>query len=270
MSSRFPERARRALLVVPLLLAGAAPVPSVPATLRVCADPNNLPFSNRRGEGFENRVAELLAGELGAELLYTWWAQRRGFLRNTLNAGECDVVLGLLGSTDAALTTAPWYRSTYVFVTRARGPVVRSLDDDALRRLRVGIHLIGGDHADTPPGHALARRGIVENVVGYSIYGDYSRENPPARIIEAVAAGEIDVAIVWGPFAGYFAPRQPVPLRVTAVRPDSEPGLPFRFDIAMAVRRGDDALRRRLERAVERRRHAIDRILASYGVPRPT
>jgi mxaJ protein len=216
-------------------------------------------------EGFENRVAELLAAELGASLEYVWWAQRRGFLRNTLGADACDVVLGIPAATDAVLATEPWYHSTYVAVARRDGPRIRSLDDPALRRVRVGVHLIGDDYANTPPAEALARRGIVENLVGFPIYGDYREANPPARLIEAVANGDVDVAIVWGPFAGYFAPRQQVPLVVRRI-PDSEPGLPLAFDIAMGVRKGNDSLRRRLETAVVQRRAEIDSVLARYGV----
>jgi ABC-type amino acid transport substrate-binding protein len=126
--------------------------------LRVCADPNNLPFSNERGEGFENKLAEMLAADLGAELRYTWWAQRRGFFRNTLRAGSCDVVLGVPAGFELALTTSPYYRSTYAFVSRKdRHLGVRSFDDEALRRLKVGVQLVGDDGANTPPAHALAR-----------------------------------------------------------------------------------------------------------------
>ena len=238
--------------------------------LRVCADPNNLPFSNARGEGFENRLAELMARELGRRVEYTWWAQRRGFVRNTLDAGACDVVMGVPSSFELARPTRPYYRSTYVFVSRAGGRSrVRSFDDPALRRLRVGVQMIGDDYANAPPAHALARRGIVRNVVGYSVYGDYATPNPPARIVEAVARGEVDVAVVWGPLAGYFAPRQPLPLRLDPVTPQIDlPFLPFVFDISMAVRRGDDSLRAELDRALVRARPAIDSILAAYGVPR--
>ena len=149
--------------------------------LRVCADPNNLPFSNQRGEGFENRLASLIARDLHARVEYTWWAQRRGFVRNTLKTGSCDVIMGVPATMDMVLHTAPYYRSTYVFVTRrTRGIVVRSLDDPVLRRVRVGVQLIGDDGANTPPAHALARRGIVQNVRGYTVYGDYSTDSPPS------------------------------------------------------------------------------------------
>jgi mxaJ protein len=256
---------------MPSPLAPVSPTVRATGVLRVCADPNNLPFSNERGEGFENRLADLVARELGARVEYTWWAQRRGFFRQTLNAGRCDVVMGVPSSIEMAATTRPYYRSSYVFVSRAdRGPVVRSFDDPALRRLRVGVAVIGDDYANSPPAHALAQRGIVDNVVGYSVYGDYARPNPPAHIVEAVAAGEVDVAVVWGPLAGYFAPRQGVPLRLVPVTPEIDlPFLPFVFDIAVGVRRGDDALRAEIDRVLARRRTEVRRILDAYGVPWP-
>ncbi|HEY6066832.1 MAG TPA: substrate-binding domain-containing protein [Thermoanaerobaculia bacterium] len=243
---------------------------SVPRELRVCADPNNLPFSNSKLEGFENRIAEVVARDLHANLRYTWWAQRRGFLRNTLKAGLCDVVMGLPSAIEMAQTTRPYYRSTYVFVTRAARKLrVTSLDDPRLKKWKVGVQIIGDDYANAPPAHALSRRGIVENVVGYSVYGDYSEPNPPARIVEAVANGEVDVAIVWGPLAGYFAKRQRVPLAVAPVSPQIDlPFLPFVFDISVGVRRGDDALKDEIDAVLARRRGAIDGILDGYGVPR--
>jgi mxaJ protein len=237
--------------------------------LRVCADPNNLPFSNQQQAGFENRLAELLAKDLGAELRYTWWAQRRGFFRNTLNAGLCDVVLGIPHDFELALPTRPYYRSTYVFVSRTgSGFDVTSLEDPLLRRARIGVHLVGDDYANTPPAHAFARRGLAENIVGFSLYGNYAEPNPPARIIEAVAGGEIDVAVVWGPFAGYFGQRSKVPLRIAPVRPQYDgPGVRFVFDIALGVRKGDQALRKNLEAVLARRHEQIRRILDQYGVP---
>jgi mxaJ protein len=240
-----------------------------PPVLRVCADPNNLPFSNRAEEGFENRIADLLAAELGAELRYTWWAQRRGFVRNTLAAGTCDLIAGVPAHFEPVATTAPYYRSTYVFVTRPElKPAIRSFDDPRLRRLRIGVHLIGDDYSNPPPVTALARRGIVRNVAGYSIYGDYRDPNPPARLVEAVARGDVDVAIVWGPLGGYFATREAAPLRVTPVlEPDDGDGVPFVFAIAMGVRHGDTALARKVGTALVRREAAIRRILERYGLP---
>jgi mxaJ protein len=237
--------------------------------LRVCADPNNLPFSNERGEGFENRIAELIAADLGARLEYTWFAQRRGFIRNTLRAGLCDVVMGVPTSFELASTTRPYYRSTYVFVTREdRRLQIASLDDPALTRLEIGVHVIGDDYTNPPPLHALGRRKIIQNVAGYSLFGDYAQPNPPARLVEAVAKKEVDVAIVWGPFAGYFGKRQDVPLTLTPVSPEIDlPFLPFVFDIAMGVRRGEEPFREELEQVLDRREGEIDRILADFGVP---
>lgn len=259
------------LLAVLALLSGAAALLAAgvpPRVLRVCSDPNNLPFSNRRLEGFENRLAELVARDMGAEVSYTWHAQRRGFLRNTLNAGECDVVPGIPASYELALATRPYYRSSYVFVTR-RGTAVRSFDDPALHRMRIGVQLVGDDYANAPPAHALAARGVVGNVHGYSVYGDYRRESPPAAVVEAVARGEVDVAVVWGPLAGWAARRQPVPLEIVPVSPQIDlPFLPFVFDIAMGVRRSDTALKEELDAILERRQPEIDALLDEYGVPR--
>jgi mxaJ protein len=237
--------------------------------LRVCADPNNLPFSNQAEQGFENRIARLIAADLGAEVRYTWWAQRRGFVRNTLRAGECDLIPGVPARFEPVATTAPYYSSSYVFVTRADlEPTIESLDDPRLRRLRIGVHLIGDDYANPPPVTALARRGIVRNVAGFSIYGDYRDPNPPARLIEAVARGEVDVAIVWGPLGGYFATREAVPLRVTRTRElDDGKDVPFVFQIAMGVRPEDSLLLRRVDSALTRRRDEVRRILGEYGVP---
>ena len=244
--------------------------PAGPRVLRVCADPNNMPFSNERGEGFENRIAELLAADLGAELQYTWWAQRRGFFRNTLRAGECDVVLGVPASFELALTTSPYYRSSYAFVYRKdRNLSIASFDDAALKKLKIGVQLVGDDAANAPPAHALAARGIVENVRGYTVYGDYARPDPTASIVEAVADGEVDVGVVWGPQAGYFARRSRAPLAVVPVSPQIDrPFLPFVYDISMGVRRGEDGLREELDRFIERRRAEINRVLDEYGVPR--
>jgi mxaJ protein len=244
--------------------------PSERRALRVCSDPNNLPFSNQKLEGFENRIAELVAREMNLSVEYTWWAQRRGFIRNTLRAGICDVVIGVPSSYELALTTAPYYRSTYAFVYRKdRNLKIRSFDDAVLREVKIGVQLIGDDSANTPPAHALSNRRIVENVKGYTVYGDYAKANPPAGIIEAVARGEVDVAIVWGPLAGYFARMQRVGLDVVPVSPEiDQPFLPFVFDISIGVRRGEDAFKAELDEILRRKRFEIERILDEYNVPR--
>jgi mxaJ protein len=238
--------------------------------LRVCSDPNNLPFSNEKQEGFENKIAELIARDMNLKLEYTWWAQRRGFVRNTLKSDLCDLIVGMPSSSELALTTVPYYRSTYVFVWRKdRGLNIHSFDDEALHKLRIGVQMIGDDFANSPPAHALTNRSIVQNVKAYSVYGDYAQPNPPARVVEAVAKGEVDVAIVWGPTAGFFAKKERVPLSIAPVTPQIDlPYLPFVYDISMGVRRGDDAFKERLETIIENRRSEIDGILDRYGVPR--
>lgn len=240
-----------------------------PQPLRVCADPNNLPFSNQRLEGFENKIAELLAKEFQAELQYTWWPQRRGFLRNTLHAGSCDVVMGIPASFDSVLTTQPYYRSTYVFVYPRHAEYhIASFDDPVLHRLKIGVHLIGDDYANSPPAHLLSLKGIVDNVVGYSVFGNYAENSPPGKIIDAVAAGEVNVAIVWGPIAGYFAKKQPIPLTLVPAPIDATSSvIPLAYSIAMGVRREDGNLKRKLDDALQRKAADIHKILEEYGAP---
>jgi mxaJ protein len=272
MCSRFPERVVRAMgalaLAVCVSCAGAVE-PSAPEerVLRVCADPDNLPYSKADGSGFENRIAELIASELGAHLAYTWLPQRRGFVRKTLNERACDVIIGVPADYESTRTTAPYYRSTYVFVSRkSGGDAYRDFDDARLRRARIGVQLIGDDLAATPPGHVLAMRGITSNVVGFTVYG----ERPQAeRMLEALAAKEIDVAVLWGPPAGFFAARAREPLVVAAANaPTDTPALPFVFAISMGVRKADGPLQRELDDVIARRRADIDAILLQYQVPR--
>jgi mxaJ protein len=261
MSSGFPR-----LLAVLLLAA----VPVEARELRVCADPNNLPFSDANGGGFENKVAAIVANAMGAELSFVWAAQRRGFIRNGLKAGTCDLLPGVSAGLEMLRTTRPYYRSGYVFVTRATGtPSPASLDDERLKTLRLGVQLIGDDGANTPPAQALSRRGIVTNVRGFPVYGDYGTEAPGRSIVDAVADGDIDVALVWGPTAGYFARSARVPLRLSPVTPRIDgPMLPMVFDISMGVRKDDAELLRDVEAALRDRRGEIDAVLADYGVPR--
>ncbi len=237
--------------------------------LRVCADPNNLPFSNRQGQGFENKIAELLAKERGGDVAYTWWPQRRGFLRGTLNAGRCEVVMGVPAKYELVLTTRPYYQSSYAFVYRPNADYrLTSLDDVVLRSLRIGVHLIGDDYTNSPPAHALSQRGLVKNVVGYSVYGNYAEDSPPGKIVTAVAAGEIDTALVWGPIAGYFAQRHTPPLRVTTLPADAGSArLPFRYGIAVGVRRGNQTLKAELDALLTRHAEPIRAILQDYAVP---
>jgi mxaJ protein len=238
--------------------------------LVVCADPNNLPFSSRAGTGFENKLAELVAKDMGVRLRYVWWAQRRGYVRNTLTEAKCELWPGVASGVERMLTTKPYYRSTYVFVSRADSKLAGlTLDDPRLRQVPIGVQMIGNDAMNTPPAHALAQRGVVRNVRGYSVYGDYTRPNPPARIVEAVANKEIDVGLVWGPLAGYFASRSPTPLRVEPVTPAVDGGVwPMTYDISVGVSRAEPQLRARVDEILSTEKTAVGKLLDEYHVPR--
>jgi quinoprotein dehydrogenase-associated probable ABC transporter substrate-binding protein len=253
----------------PVPPAGRATAPLKARGFRVCADPENLPASNQKLEGFENKIAAVMAKELGEPLSYVWWGQRRGFIRNTMNAtleaGRCDVMIGVPRGYDLVNTTRPYYRSTYVFVyPKGKGLQIRSLDDPILKKLRIGVHLLGDDYVNPPPVHALSQRGVVGNVVGFDTF--YSRENPPDKIIEALVSGKIDVAIVWGPAVGNFVVHQRVPLEMVPV-PSAKGDLPFAFDISMGVKKGEEALRAKVQQALDRKQAEITNILKDYGVP---
>ena len=233
--------------------------------LRVCADPDNMPFSNARREGFENKLADLIARELGDTVSYTWWPQRRGFIRNTLRSRRCDVVMGAPAGYELVSSTKPYYRSTYYIVTRAdRKLNIKSLDDPKLKGLKIGVNVIGEDYTNPPPAHALGARGIVV-AKGYDTF--YTLEKRPRDIIDAVVKGEIDVAIVWGPLGGYYVKNSPVPLTLTPLPETDRTGYPFAFNVALGVRRQDKELKAQLEQILERKRPEIEKILREYNVP---
>lgn len=233
--------------------------------LRVCADPNDLPFSDRSGLGFENQLAELLAAELGARVQYTWWPQRRSFFRETLDARRCDVVMGVPTGFERVLTTRPYYRSAYVFVTRVERKLdVRSLDDPRLRTLRVGVQFLGDEGARRPAAHELARRGLINAVTGYTVSSDATEPSPAASIVRAVAHGELDVGLVWGPLAASAAAAAGLTLAVIEPAPTDQF---FVFDISVGVRKGEAALLAALQRALDHRHRDIEALLLSYGVP---
>jgi mxaJ protein len=255
--------------VIFLVLTAAVSCVAAPV-LRVCADPNNLPYSNKQRQGFENKLAELVAKDLGMQISYFWFPQRDAFFRKTLNSGLCDVVMGVPTGFEEADTTQPYYRSTYVFVSRRDYKLkISSFDDPRLKELRIGVNVLGHSDDSLPPVQALASRGIVRNVVGYSIFGgNLTEANPPADLIEAVSTNHVDVAIAWGPQAGYFARRSAVPLDVTPAKSDlAYPNLPLTFEIGIGVRKGDVALKKRLDTELERLRLQIRRLLRSYGIP---
>lgn len=259
--------ARAALIAAALLLGSCDRLTQ--RTLTACADPNNLPFSNQAGQGFENKLAQMIASDLHAKLDYVWWAQRRGYVRNTLNERKCDFWPGIGSNVEMVATTRPYYRSTYEFVTRANANLTGlTLDDPRLKRLKIGVQLVGNDASNTPPAHALAARGVISNVHGYMLYGDYTKPNPPAEIVEAVARGDVHVALVWGPLAGYFAAKSPVPLRLEPVTPwFADNQWPMQFDISVGVQKDDQKLLKQIDRVLSRRSVDIQRLLAGYHVP---
>ena len=255
------------LAILAAALASTELAPAAEAPLRVCADPNDMPYSNAAGEGFENKIAAMIAAKLGRPLQFVWRAQRRGFLREGLNAGECDLVTAIPAGLPMLRTTRPYYRSTYVMVSRAGEPPVSSLDDPSLKVRKVGVQLIGDDGMNAPPGHALAMKGVIDTVRGFPVYGDYRRDDPAADIVRAVAKGDIDVAAVWGPIGGYFAERQSPPLVVTPIEDEAGDGVPMRFAISMGVRKRDAELGEAVQRALDDLAPDIRSILASYDVP---
>jgi mxaJ protein len=238
-------------------------------TLTACADPNNLPFSNQAGQGFENKLAQMIASDLHAKLDYVWWAQRRGYVRNTLNERKCNFWPGISSNVEMVATTRPYYRSTYMFVSRADAKLNGlTLDDPRLKKLKIGVELVGDDASNTPPAHALSSRGIVANVRGYMLYGDYAKPNPPAEIVHAVERRDVDVALVWGPLAGYFAAKSSVPLRLEPVTPwMADMQWPMQFDISVGVQKDDQKLLKSIDQILARRSGDIQRLLTAYHVP---
>jgi mxaJ protein len=259
---------KRAGFLLLALAAAAASAQEPPRqALRVCADPDNLPYSHQDGSGFENRIAALVAQDFGLPLEYAWLPDRRGFVRKTMGAGLCDLIVGVPVQFERTMNTKPYYRSSYMFLEPVTlGAPPADFSDPRLRRWRIGVQLVGDDAATTPPAHALAQAGAVDNIVGFPIPGE---QPAAARIVQALSRGELDAAFVWGPQAGYYAKASARPLQQHYVPPP--PALkeqPFSFAIAMGVRRGDRALRDRLDDFIARRQGDIDRILADYGVPR--
>lgn len=236
--------------------------------LRVCADPDNPPLSQRDGGGFENRIAQMLADDLQRPLQYAWLRDRRGFIRKTMGADLCDLFIGVPVGLPKVRTSTPYYRSSFFFVTRSGDSApLTSFDDPRLPSLRIGVQLIGIDPGTTPAGLALARRGAAQRVVGYTLAGD---DRPPAqRMVQAVAEGGLDSAVVWGPQAGRFVRQSTVPLRLNrAEAPPELAPLPFEFSIAMGVRPDDEALLATVEDFLHRRRADVDAVLAAHAVPR--
>ena len=246
-----------------MLLAAASGIAWAAPPLRICADPDNLPFSNRAGEGFDNRISALVARYAGREPVFVWARSRRGFLRESFNQGECDVLVGTPQGMKRVLTTRPYYRSTYVFVTpRREHAAISSFDDPRLSGKRIGLQILEENYS--PPSLPLVRNGHGAQLVGFEPFGSGLSE-----IVRAVADGRVGTAVVWGPIAGYFASTLKLPVSLTPVSPAVDAsGVPFAFSITFAVHKQDTALRDALNAALERAQPRIDRILAEYHVPR--
>jgi quinoprotein dehydrogenase-associated probable ABC transporter substrate-binding protein len=232
-------------------------------TLRVCADPNNLPFSNEKGEGFENRIAEYLAGKLGKPLAYAFYPGATGFVRNTLNAHLCDVILGMPQGNDLVQPTNPYYRTTYAIVTRAGDGLdgISGLDDPRLKEKGRRIGLV----ANTPPGNILAREGLMGAVKPYRLMVDTRVESPSAAMIRDLESGDIDVALLWGPIAGFYAKNAKTKLTVAPI-PET-PGARMAFRIAFGVRHADQNWKRTLNQFIAQNHAELEKILIDYGVP---
>jgi quinoprotein dehydrogenase-associated probable ABC transporter substrate-binding protein len=231
-----------------------------PSALRVCADPHDLPFSNEAGEGFENKLAELIAGKLGKPVSYTYYPQVIGFVRNTLNALRCDVVMGVAVGDDEMQTTNPYYHTTYALVVRPGGALdgIETLADQRLKGLRIGII------AGTPPSDVLVRQGLMTSAKPYPLTVDTRVEVPSETMANDIASGRIDAGVLWGPIAGYYA-QHATPRLVVVPLLQEHAHMDFR--IAMGVRRSDQDWKRTLNRIIAENQPEINLILQQYGVP---
>jgi quinoprotein dehydrogenase-associated probable ABC transporter substrate-binding protein len=233
-----------------------------PKVLRVCSDPANMPFSNERGEGFENKIAELIAARLDKRLAYTWYPQSTGFVRQTLGSFRCDVIMGFPQGGDLVQSTNPYYRSVHALVTRQGAELdgVDSLGDERLKGKRLGIV------AGTPPTTYLVTDGLIATAKPYPLVVDTRFESVGSAMTKDVASGEIAAGILWGPIAGWYARRTEPPLRVAPLLKESG-GPPLAYRITMGVRATDQNWRRELNRVIRDNQAAITQILLGYGVP---
>lgn len=271
-TNKGPARLALVLAIVSFAVASAFPregradATAAKKALRVCGDPNNMPFSNEKLEGIENKIAAAVAKDLGWETEYVWWPHQRGLVRRVLNTERCDVLIGIPKGYDLVRWTKPYYRTGYVIAyQKDRIADVRSLDDPMLKTLKVGVQV------NTPPHVALAERGIIENVVGYQLMFDSNAhpEDYPGKQIEDLLAGRIDVALVWGPIAGYFKKKKGASslVLVPLEEPTSGAAKGITFEMSMGVRKADTELKARLEQVLDRRREEIRAILEDFGVP---
>jgi quinoprotein dehydrogenase-associated probable ABC transporter substrate-binding protein len=233
-----------------------------PKVLRVCADPRSMPFSNQNGEGFENKLAELFAQKIGKSLAYTWYPQAPGFVRNTLGAYKCDVIMGYPQGNDIVQSTNPYYRTAYALVSRPAAGLdgIDTLADPRLKGKRIGIV------AGTPPATDIAVNGLMASAKPYPLVIDTRVDSSAEAMIKDLAAGEIEAGVLWGPMAGYYAKRADPPMTVVPlVKETSGPRLAYY--ITMGVRGADQEWKRQLNRLIAENRPEINRLLLSFGVP---
>jgi quinoprotein dehydrogenase-associated probable ABC transporter substrate-binding protein len=233
-----------------------------PKVLRVCADPSNLPFSNEKGEGLENKLSEFLAGKLNKGLAYTWYPMATGFVRYTLVANRCDLIPGFPQGDDMVQVTNPYYRTGYALVVRADSDLVGvdTLADERIRDKRIGVI------AGTPPASYMTVYGELAKSKPYPLMVDTRFESPAQSMIQDIASGEVDAGVLWGPMAGYWAKRANPPMHVALLLKETD-GPPMTFRIAMGVRYSDQDWKRQLNRLIADNQGEINKLLLDYGVP---
>jgi quinoprotein dehydrogenase-associated probable ABC transporter substrate-binding protein len=233
-----------------------------PKVLRVCADPSNLPFSNEKGEGFENKIMELMAGKLDKKLAYVWYPQSTGFVRNTLGARRCDVIPGFPQGDELAQVTNPYYRTAYALVIKPGSGLddLDSLGDPRLKEKRIGIV------AGTPPATYLAVNGLMGRAKPYPLVVDTRVDSSAQAMMRDLASGEIDVGVLWGPMAGYYAKQANPPMRIALLLKETG-GPQLAFRIAMGVRPADQNWKRQLNKLIADNQADINRVLLGFGVP---
>src|SRR6201996_4234017 len=233
-----------------------------PKVLRVCADPRNLPFSNEKGEGFENKLGELFAAKLQKKIDYMYFPQATGFVRMTLGAHRCDVIMGFPQGDDLVQGTNPYYRTAYALISKQGSGLedVTALNDARLKGKHIGVV------AGTPPGTNMAANGLMANAKPYPLMIDTRVDSSAQAMVNDLAKGEIDAGVLWGPMAGFYAKKSDPPLHVTPlVNEKTGPQLIYR--IGMGVRRADQNWKRLLNRLIQENQPEINKILAGYGVP---
>ena len=232
-----------------------------PDVLRVCADPRSLPFSDEAQDGFEDKIAALFAAKLGKTISYTYYPRSVGFIRNTLNALKCDVVIGDVQGDDMVQTTNPYYRAFYALVVRSGAGLddVQSLADPRLKGKKIGVV------AGTPPATIMAKDGLIGGAKPFPLVVDTRYDAPSKAMIDEIASGEIDAGVLWGPIGGYYAKHATIPLTVIPLT--REQGAQMDFRISMGVRHSDQEWKRTLNRLIRENQSEIDKILTDYGVP---